>query len=97
MATTLRPDRDVADTIDAIVWDGIQAPPFTLKAWNLAPADGVPFARYESFGSEAVGNVQTVVWGGADGRILWTVSFVAEERRAELAAAHGADAGPRGV
>jgi hypothetical protein len=97
MATTLRPDRDVADTIDAIVWDGIQAPPFTLKAWNLAPANGVPFAKYEEFGSEAVGNVQTVVWGAAGSRTLWTASFVAEERLAELAAALVAVAGPRGV
>ena len=91
----MRMGRSVAGTIDAIVWDRIQAPPFTLKAWNLAPANGVPFAKYEEFGSEAVGFAQTVIWGAADGRTLWAVSFIDEGRLAALAAALVALGGTR--
>lgn len=97
MATPLREDRTVADTIDAIVWEGIQAPPYTLKAWNLAPDNHVPFAKVEEFGSEAVGTVQTLVWGAVDGRTLWTISFVDEAGLEALATALVALAGPRGV
>lgn len=97
MAATLRDGLNLTDTINAIVWEGIQAPPFTLKAWNLAPANGVPFAKYEEFGSEAVGNAQTIVFGGRDSRTLWTVSFVDDARLEQLARALVDLAGPGGV
>jgi hypothetical protein len=97
MATPLRDDRTVADVIDAIVWEGVQTPPYTLMAWNLAPDNGAPFARCEAFASEAVGTAQTVVWGAVDGRTLWSVSFVDEARLEELSRAIVALAGPRGA
>lgn len=97
MATPLRETGSVADTIDAIVWERIQAPPFALKAWNLAPDNGVPFAKYEEFASEAVGFAQTVIWGAIDGGTLWAVSFIDEARLEELARALVALAAPRGA
>jgi hypothetical protein len=75
MAITLADARTVPDTIASVVWERIQEPPFRLIAWNLAPVNDVPFARFEHFGSEAIGNVQTLVWGAADGDTLWTISF----------------------
>jgi hypothetical protein len=97
MATPLREGHGVAETIEAIVWERVQAPPFTLKAWNLTPANGVPFARYEEFASEAVGLAQTIQWGAVDERTLWTVSFVDEARLEDLARALVSLAGPRGA
>ena len=97
MAATLKSGRGVADTIDAIVWEGIQRPPFTLKSWNLVPANGVPFARFEQFGSDAVGSVQTLVWGGADDQTLWTIAFADDARLEELARALVSLTGPGGV
>jgi hypothetical protein len=97
MATPLRDDRNIADTIDAIDWERVQAQPFTLKAWNLSPANGVPFAKYEEFGSEAVGNAQTLIWGQNGGRTLWTLSFVGDDGLEALAQALVAVTGPRGV
>ncbi len=97
IGATLKPDLNVADTVNALVWEQIQAPPFTLKAWNLAPPNGVPYAHYTHFGSEAVGNAQPIVFGGRDSRTLWTVSFVDDARLEELARALVALTGPRGV
>jgi hypothetical protein len=93
LAATLRQGASMADTIDAIVWEHVQRPPFELQAWNLAPDNDVPFARYEHLASEAVGNAQTIVWGGADDATLWEISFVDEERLEELAGALVALAG----
>lgn len=84
---TLRPDLNIRDTIDAIVWERVQAPPFELIAWNLDPGNDVPYARYEHFASDAVGNAQTIIWGGADDETLWEISFVDEERLERLAQA----------
>lgn len=97
MATTLRDGLGMVDTINDIVWEGVQRPPFTLKSWNLAPDNGVPFAKYAEFGSEAVGSVETIVFGGRDDRTLWTLSFVDDARLEELAGALVALAGSRGV
>ena len=96
MAATLKPELDMAEAINELVWEHVQTPPFTLHAWNLAPPNGVPYAWYEQFGSEAVGTAQVVVFGGRDDRILWTVSFI-DDRIQELARALVALAGPRGV
>lgn len=85
VCTTLRPDLNIRDTIDAIVWEQVQAPPFELIAWNLDPENDVPFAHYEHFASDAVGNAQTIIWGGADDDKLWEISFVDEERLERLA------------
>jgi hypothetical protein len=97
MAATLKPELSMADTINDLVWEGIQRPPYTLKSWNLMPANRVPFAKYEEFGSEAVGNAQTIIFGGSDDRTLWTVSFVDEARLEELSHALVALTGSRGV
>ncbi len=85
MAVTLADARALPDTIAAIVWERIQAPPFRLISWNLAPTNGVPFAHFEQFGSEAIGNVQTIVWGATDGHTLWTISFRDEQGLQALA------------
>ncbi len=87
MATQLREGYMVPDTIDAIVWQRVQAPPFELLAWNLEPANAVPFARYERFAGDAVGDVQSIVFGGHGDTVLWEVSFVDEDRLEELSRA----------
>jgi hypothetical protein len=97
LAATLKSGAGVPDTIDALIWDGIQTPPFTLKAWNLAPVDGVPFARYERFGNDAVGTMQELVFGGRDDRTLWTIAFTDDAGLEELARGLVALAGPRGA
>lgn len=87
LATALRHDRNVRDTVDAIVWERVQAPPFTLLAWNLDPPNDVPFARYERFANDAIGNAQSIVWGGSEDDTLWEISFVDEDRLERLARA----------
>lgn len=93
MATTLKPGYGMQGTVDQIVTEHVESPPFTLLAWNLDPDNGVPFAHYEHLASEAVGNAQTITWGGAGDTTLWQISFVGEDRLEELARAMVAMAG----
>lgn len=86
-ATRLRSGFGVADTIDKIVDDAVETPPFRLISWNLEPANEVPFARFEHLGSEAIGNVQTIFWGAEGGNTLWEISFFDVDSLATLAAA----------
>lgn len=97
MAATLKPELNTAETINDLVWERVQTPPFTLNAWNLMPPNGVAFAQFEQFGSEAVGNTQVVVFGGRDDHTLWTLSFVDDARLQELARALVSLAGPHGA
>ena len=85
LAIPINPGTSMSALIDDLVWDRVQEPPFTLRAWNLTPDNDVPFAWYEHFGSEAVGNAQTIIFGHASGDVLWTVSFTSDERLEELA------------
>jgi hypothetical protein len=93
MASTLRPGFALDETIERIVDRIIEAPPSRLIAWNLDPADGIPFARYEHMASEAVGNARTITWGRNGTSTLWEISFVDDARLEELARAIVALAG----
>lgn|GEM_PF-3404649 len=86
-ATILASGYSMAGTIQQIVDDGVETPPFRLISWNLDPANAVPFAHFEQLASEAVGNAQTIVWGSATGRTLWEISFVNVDDLETLAAA----------
>lgn len=86
-ATTLRAEFEVAETVELIVNERVESPPFRLISWNLDPANAVPFAHYEHFASEAVGSAQTIIWGDASGSVLWEISFVSESSLQDLAQA----------
>ena len=86
-ATALKRGHSIIPTIDQLVWGRIQAPPFRLVGWNLVPDSSVPFAHCEHFACKAVGNAQTIVWGGASDTTLWEISFVGEDALESLARA----------
>jgi hypothetical protein len=73
---TLRPDLSVAEALRIAAERYESAPPFTLHAWNLAPDNGVPFLSFETFGSDAVGHAQYVMWGEAAGDTIGIISHV---------------------
>ena len=66
------------DAIRQAVEEYETAPPFTLDTWNLAEDNATPFAAFETFGSEAVGMAQNVMWADADGDLVAIISCVDE-------------------
>lgn len=74
---TLNPGLNAADVIDSIVYRELDRPPFTLRAWNLTPPSGYPWALYESMGNDAIGFVQTLVV--CDGASVLTLSGVSDD------------------
>lgn len=81
---TLKPGLQPADVVDKLVYSALDLPPFTLRAWNLTPISGKPWALYESFGSDAVGNVQNLVV--CDETHVLTLSGTSDELIAQMAA-----------
>lgn len=53
-------------------------PPFTLYDWNLEPDVDTPYARFETFGSDAVGMAQNVMWADAAGEHVAIISCMRE-------------------
>jgi hypothetical protein len=73
---TVREDLAIVTPLSLLVEDLETRPPFTLRGWNLVPANGVPFADVEVFGSDAVGMARSIYWGRADGRYIAVISHV---------------------
>lgn len=74
----LGPGMTPADAIRRAIEDYETAPPFTLDAWNLSPENDTPFAAFETFGSDAVGMAQNVMWASARGDLVGLISCVDE-------------------
>lgn len=72
----LGPGITPADAIRQAVEDDETAPPFTLDAWNLAPDNHTPFAAFETYGSDAVGMAQNVMWADAKGDLVALISCI---------------------
>lgn len=75
---TIQPDLTPAEAIRAAVESYETMPPFTLQAWDLDPGTATPYAQFETFGSDAVGMAQNVMWADADGTMVAIISCVDE-------------------
>lgn len=74
----LKQEHTPAEAIRLAVEEYETTPPFTLQAWNLEPDSGTPYARFETFGSDAVGMARNVMWGDADGEHVAIISCIDE-------------------
>lgn len=84
---SLKPGTNISEDIRGEIETYETAPPFTLHGWNLLPGNAIPFAHYEIFGSDAVGNALSVMWGRAGGDRIAVVSHVDEASLEAIAAA----------